>query len=146
VWYEKNTTKDCLFPETAFKDFTTGLPLSWTLALLLKLNLVMILLISFLHNFAFNAGTFYLALYFQARPLPFSGISVITVIQQAVNGSTPFNAGLDMLPYSLGSSLASMPVAWFINTWQFKTGDTTGQNLVTTVGLLLSTLGFGGNY
>ncbi|KAF8703973.1 hypothetical protein AX14_014052 [Amanita brunnescens Koide BX004] len=113
VWYEKNTTKDCLFPETAFKDFTT----------------VMILLISFLHNFAFNAGTFYLALYFQA-----------------VNGSTPFNAGLNMLPYSLGSSLASMPVAWFINTWQFKTGDTTGQNLVTTVGLLLSTLGFGGNY
>jgi len=110
VLYEKNTTRDCLFPETAFNDTTT----------------VMILLITFLHNFAFNAGTFYLALYYQA-----------------VNGSTPFDAGLKMLPYSLGSSLASMPAAWFINTWQFKTGDTAGQNLVTSLGLLLSTLGFG---
>jgi hypothetical protein len=106
----------------------------------------MILLISFLHNFAFNAGTFYLALYYQARYLPSFGISVITVTQQAVNGSTPFDAGIKMLPYSLGSSLASMPVAWFINTWQLKTGDTTSQNIVTTLGLLLSTLGFGGNY
>lgn len=25
VWYEKKTTRDCLFPETAFKDFSTGL-------------------------------------------------------------------------------------------------------------------------
>lgn len=113
----------------------------------LKRILVMILLITFLHNFAFNAGTFYLALYYQARCLPFFGIPVMTdSIQQAVNGSTPFDAGLKMLPYSLGSSLASMPVAWFINTWQFKTGDTAGQNLVTSLGLLLSTLGFGGNH
>ena len=70
----------------------------------------------------------------------------MTVIQQAVNGSTPFDSGIKMLPYSLGSALASMPVAWFINTWQLKTGDTTSQNLVTSLGLLLSTLGFGGNY
>ncbi|KAK2462041.1 hypothetical protein APHAL10511_006504 [Amanita phalloides] len=110
VWYEKKTARDCLFPETTFKDLTT----------------VMILLISFLHNFAFNAGTFYLAIYYQAA-----------------NGSTPFHAGIKMLPYSLGSSLASMPAAWFINIWQLKTGDTSGQNLIITIGLLLSTLGFG---
>ncbi|KAF8640560.1 hypothetical protein AX17_000222 [Amanita inopinata Kibby_2008] len=108
--YEKYTTRDCLFPETTFKDLTT----------------IVILLISFLHNFAFNAGTFYLALYYQAA-----------------NGSTPFEAGLKMLPYSLGSSLASIPVAWFIGYWQKKAHDTAGQIWVIRIGLLLSTLGFG---
>ncbi|PFH49200.1 hypothetical protein AMATHDRAFT_5092 [Amanita thiersii Skay4041] len=108
--YEKYTTRDCLFPETTFKDITT----------------IVILLISFLHNFAFNAGTFYLALYFQAA-----------------TGSPPFEAGLKMLPYSLGSSLASIPAAWFIGFWQKKTHDTSGQRLVIIFGLLISTLGFG---
>ncbi|KAF8624801.1 hypothetical protein AX15_005690 [Amanita polypyramis BW_CC] len=110
VWYEKYTSRDCLFPETVFTDLTT----------------IAILIICFLHNFAFNAGTFYLALYYQAA-----------------TGSTPFDAGLKMLPYSLGSSLASMPVAWFINLWQARTRDTSGQNIVISTGLLLSTLGFG---
>lgn len=109
-WYEKVTTRDRLFPDTTFKDLTT----------------IAVLLISFLHNFAFNAGTFYLALFYQAA-----------------NDSTPFEAGLRMLPYSLGSSLASMPVAWFINLYQNKTQDTFGQNLVITLGLLISTAGFG---
>lgn len=36
---------------------------------ILILNLtVLILIITFLHNFAFNAGTFYLALYYQVGP------------------------------------------------------------------------------
>jgi hypothetical protein len=48
-----------------------------------------------------------------------------------------------MLPYSLGSSLASMPAAWFIGYWQGRKNDTSGQNLAISVGLLLSTLGFG---
>ncbi|KAF9056658.1 amino acid permease ScVBA-like protein [Panaeolus papilionaceus] len=108
--YERFTTRDCLFPKTAFSDLTTAI----------------ILIVSFLHNFAFNAGTFYLALYYQAA-----------------NGSTPLEAGIKMLPYSLGASLASMPVAWFIGYWQKRTNDTTGQNWMISFGLFISTLGFG---
>lgn len=62
---------------------------------------------------------------------------------QAVNGSTPLEAGIQMLPYSLGSSLASMPAAWLIGYWQKRTGDTTGQKWVITTGLLIATVGFG---
>lgn len=62
---------------------------------------------------------------------------------QAANGSTPLESGLKVLPYSLGSSLASMPVAWFIGFWQRRTQDTTGQNLMISIGLLISTFGFG---
>lgn len=35
--------------------------------------LVIILVVTFLHNFAFNSGTFYLALYFQVRLLRWGG-------------------------------------------------------------------------
>ncbi|KAJ2920214.1 hypothetical protein MD484_g87, partial [Candolleomyces efflorescens] len=91
-----------------------------------NLTAVIILVISFLHNFAFNAGTFYLALYYQAA-----------------NGSTPLEAGMKMLPYSLGSSLASMPAAWFINVWQQRKHNTSGQKFVIALGLFVSTVGFG---
>ncbi|KAL4069436.1 major facilitator superfamily domain-containing protein [Scleroderma citrinum] len=109
-FYEMHTKRDALFPPAAFRSFTV----------------VIILVVTFLHNLAFNSGTFYLALYFQA-----------------VNGSTPLDAGIQMLPYSLGSSLASVPAAWFIGYLQTKTGDTTGQKWIITVGLLISTIGFG---
>lgn len=109
-FYETYTSKDRLFPQRIFRDTTTAA----------------ILLISFFHNFAFNAGTFYLALFYQAA-----------------EGSTPAESGLKILPYSLGSSLASMPAAWFIGYWQKRTCDTSGQNIVISIGLLISTLGFG---
>jgi len=109
-FYEVHTSRDALFPPVAFRSLTV----------------VCVLVITFLHNLAFNAGTFYLALYFQA-----------------VNGSTPLEAGIQMLPYSLGSSLASMPAAWLIGYWQKRTGDTTGQKWVITTGLLIATVGFG---
>ncbi|PPQ90416.1 hypothetical protein CVT25_014934 [Psilocybe cyanescens] len=109
-YYEKHTTRDSLFPQTTFRDFTT----------------IGILIISFSHNVAFTAGTFYLALFYQAA-----------------HGSTPLQSGLKLLPYSLGSSLASMPVAWFISYWQHRTHDTSGQNRVISIGLAISTLGFG---
>jgi hypothetical protein len=48
-----------------------------------------------------------------------------------------------MLPYSLGSSLASMPAAWFIGYWQKRTNDTSGQKWIIATGLLISTIGFG---
>ncbi|KAF8887970.1 major facilitator superfamily domain-containing protein [Gymnopilus junonius] len=109
-FYEKHTTRDRLFPHTVFANTTT----------------IIILLISFFHNVAFTAGTFYLALFFQAA-----------------HGSSPLRSGLELLPYSLGSSLSSMPVAWFIGYWQRRTHDTSGQNWMISIGLLISTLGFG---
>ncbi|GAW04732.1 amino acid permease -like protein [Lentinula edodes] len=108
--YEANTTRDSLFPPTMFKNITA----------------VTILVIVFLHNFAFNAGTFYLALFYQAA-----------------DGYSPLEAGVQMLPYSLGASLASMPTAWFISWWQKRRRDTSGQNLVISIGFLISALGFG---
>jgi hypothetical protein len=56
---------------------------------------------------------------------------------------TPLQAGVQMLPYSLGSSLASMPAAWFIGFWQQRKNDTSGQKWTIVGGLLVSTLGFG---
>ncbi|KAJ7102269.1 major facilitator superfamily domain-containing protein [Mycena belliarum] len=108
--YETRTKRDCLFPKATFSDRRT----------------VVVLVITFFHNVCFNAGTFYLALYFQAA-----------------NGLSPLQAGFKLLPYSLGSSVASMPAAWFMSYWQQRTNSTRGQNLVVTVGLLIATLGFG---
>jgi hypothetical protein len=36
-----------------------------------------------------------------------------------------------------------MPAAWFINAWQQRTRDTSGQKWVTLAGLLIATVGFG---
>ncbi|KAH9947709.1 amino acid permease ScVBA-like protein [Amylocystis lapponica] len=108
--YEVRTKRDALFPPIMFKDLT----------------IVIILIIVFLHNFAFNAGTFYLALFFQT-----------------VDGRSPLEAGVTLMPYSLGSALASMPCAWFIGYWQRRRSDTSGQKLMICAGLFVSTLGFG---
>ncbi|KAG5733052.1 hypothetical protein E4T56_gene3559 [Termitomyces sp. T112] len=109
-FYEARTSRQCLFPPSMFKNRTA----------------VTILFVTFLHNFSFTAGTFYLALYFQAA-----------------NGCSPLQAGIKVLPYALGSSLASMPAAWFIGCWQRRTKNTSGQNLIISIGLATSTLGFG---
>jgi hypothetical protein len=49
--YEVRTTRDALFPQAIFSNF----------------NIIILLAVSLLHNVAFNAGTFYLALYYQVR-------------------------------------------------------------------------------
>ncbi|EKM60834.1 uncharacterized protein PHACADRAFT_83878, partial [Phanerochaete carnosa HHB-10118-sp] len=108
--YEVRTKRDALFPRTAFVDRTT----------------IIILAINFLHNLCFNAGTFYLALYFQS-----------------VESLKPVIAGLHMLPYSLGSSVASLPVAWYISWQQKRTGGISAQKLMISTGLCLAALGFG---
>ncbi|KAI8995388.1 amino acid permease ScVBA-like protein [Trametes punicea] len=110
AFYEVRTKRDALFPPLAFKDRTIVITLATT----------------FLHNFAFNAGTYYLALYFQA-----------------VNGLSPLEAGMTMLPYSLGSSLASMPTAWLIGYWAKRRCDTACQKWLICAGLALSSVGFG---
>ncbi|KZT06339.1 amino acid permease ScVBA-like protein [Laetiporus sulphureus 93-53] len=108
--YEVRTTRDALFPRVIFTDFT----------------ILIVLVVIFLHNFAFNAGTYYLALFYQA-----------------VDGLTPLQAGVKMLPYSLGASLASMPAAWFIGYWQDRHPDISGQKITICLGLSISAAGFG---
>jgi hypothetical protein len=79
---------------------------------------------------------------------------------KSVKGLKPVVAGLCMLPYSLGSSIASMPgkyysmeiidlpdwyvtAAWYISYRQKKKADTSGQKFIVCVGLSVATLGFG---
>ncbi|XP_006454745.1 hypothetical protein AGABI2DRAFT_114487 [Agaricus bisporus var. bisporus H97] len=95
-------------------------------AMFTNITSVIILIVTFLHQVTFTSGTFYLALFYQAA-----------------TGSSPLQAGVKMLPYSLGSSLASMPAAWAIGWWQRKTNDTRGQKWIIAIGLLISTIGFG---
>lgn len=110
VLYEFYTTRVAILPKVLFSSRTE----------------VIILIITFFHNVAFNAGTFYLALFFQA-----------------VLGIGPLLCGVLMLPYSLGSALASIPVALFNDYYSKKTKDTRCYKIVVIVGLGLSTLGFG---
>lgn len=65
--FEKYTTRECLFSASTFTDPTASLSLSahHYFHLLTSHPVVIILVVNFLHNFAFNAGTFYLALLFQ---------------------------------------------------------------------------------
>ncbi|KAH9003979.1 amino acid permease ScVBA-like protein [Lactarius hatsudake] len=89
-------------------------------------NIIILLIVSLLHSVAFNTGTFYLALYFQT-----------------VNASiTKLRAATMVLPYSLGSSLASMPVAWLLAAIQKRTHNTVGQKWVISTGLFIATTGF----
>ncbi|QRV86340.1 major facilitator superfamily transporter [Ceratobasidium sp. AG-Ba] len=78
-----------------------------------------ILAFSFFQTMAFNAGTFYLALYYQA-----------------VHGSSALLAGLELLPYTLGSSLVSL-IGFYV------TEKTKAHNAVIRVGLAIMATGFG---
>ena len=66
-FYEKHTNRDALFPSRMLNNVTVGELLYDGINRhhLLTLSSGTILIISFLHNFAFNAGTFFLALYYQ---------------------------------------------------------------------------------
>jgi hypothetical protein len=89
-------------------------------------TVVNVLVISILHNFAFNAGTYFIPVYYQA-----------------VGGASPFTAGMRVLPFSLGSALASVPIAQFIS---FRTGPAwIDRSLKISIGLgmALATIGYG---
>jgi hypothetical protein len=89
-------------------------------------TIVNVLAISILHNFAFNAGTYFIPVYYQA-----------------VDGDTPFRAGMRVLPFSLGSALASVPVAQFIS---FRTGPAwinRSLKISICLGMALATIGYG---
>ncbi|KAI0296148.1 major facilitator superfamily [Russula brevipes] len=108
--HEVHTARDALFPRIIFSNF----------------NIIILLVVSLLHNVAFNTGTFYLALYYQTVD-----VSISTL-----------RAGVMLLPYSLGSSLASIPVAWLLGTLQRRVHSTVGQKWVISVGLFIATAGF----
>ena len=55
----------------------------------------------------------------------------------------PFFAGIATLPYSLGSTLISIPAAWFLGFWQIKRGNMSGQKWISFAGLIMSAVGFG---
>jgi hypothetical protein len=65
---------------------------------------------------------------------------------QAANGYSALEAGMRVLPYSLGSSLASIPAAWLIGYLQGIFKDTRGQNFIISAGLMISALGFGKHF
>lgn len=64
-------------------------------------------------------------------------------LYQAVNGMTPFSAGIASLPYSLGSTLASIPAAWFVGFWQIRRGNMIAQKWISFGGLIIGGVGFG---
>lgn len=89
-------------------------------------TIVNVLVISILHNFAFNAGTYFIPVYYQA-----------------VDGTSPFIAGMRVLPFSLGSALASVPVAQFIS---FRTGPAwidRSLKISICIGMAVATVGYG---
>lgn len=70
--YEAYTTRDSLFPPSMFKNLTASMSLpssGYCYSRLILWTPVTILVIAFLHNFVFNAGTFYLALFYQVNSL-----------------------------------------------------------------------------
>ena len=65
-------------------------------------------------------------------------------MSQTVNVSiSDVRGGVMLLPYSLGSSLASMPVAWLLGAIQRRTHSTVGQKWIISAGLFIATTGFG---
>ncbi|EJU01128.1 MFS general substrate transporter, partial [Dacryopinax primogenitus] len=99
---EAFTARDAVLPSKLFRSREPALLLAMT----------------YLHNFAFTAGTFYLALYYQA-----------------VDGSSALMSGILMLPYSLGSCLVSLPAG--------RWGEAIGLRRVYWAGFTFATIGFG---
>lgn len=89
-------------------------------------TIVNVLVISILHNFAFNAGTYFIPVYYQA-----------------VDGSSPFIAGMRVLPFSLGSAFASVPVAQFIGFRIDPAWIDRSLKISICVGMALATIGYG---
>ena len=92
-FHEKHTSKECLFPPTTLHNLSTGylLPIIFHGSLSERL-LGVILIITFLHNFAFSAGTFYLALFFQVRPwLHVINICLAYIINRQLLELRPWN-------------------------------------------------------
>lgn len=76
--YEVRTRREALFPVTVFTDPTTSKSISSSiLTRSAQAQIVIILVVTFLHNIAFNAGTFYLALYYQVSAVHCATVSYL---------------------------------------------------------------------
>ncbi|KAG8857156.1 hypothetical protein FRB91_011701 [Serendipita sp. 411] len=91
-----------------------------------NLTVVTILIISILHNFAFTAGTYYIPLYYQA-----------------LHGTSPLVAGMQVLPFSLGAALITIPTAWFISWREGQQWIDKTLKISIALGLTFSTVGYG---
>ena len=89
-------------------------------------TVVNVLVISILHNFAFNAGTYFIPVYYQV-----------------VDGASPFKAGMRVLPFSLGSALASVPAAQFISFRTDVAWIDRSLKISIGLGMALATIGYG---
>lgn len=91
-----------------------------------QLTVVSTLAISILHNFAFTAGTYYIPLYYQA-----------------LHGTSPLVAGMQVLPFSLGAALVTIPTAWLISWRKGQHWIDRTLKLAMVTGLLFSVIGYG---
>lgn len=91
-----------------------------------QLTVVNILVISILHNFAFTAGTYYIPLYYQA-----------------LHGTSPLVAGMQVLPFSLGAALATIPTSQFISWRSGQQWNNMTLKISIALGLALSAVGYG---
>jgi len=115
-YHEKHTSKECLFPPTTFNDLSTGYLLHFIFKSLSEYYLVVILSITFLHNFAFNAGTFYLALFYQVRLL---GCVLLIRLAHDIDRRL-----LDHHPLNPGSKFYLTPLGrpWHLCRWLGSSG------------------------
>ena len=91
-----------------------------------QLAVVNVLVISILHNFAFTAGTYYIPLYYQA-----------------LHGTSPLIAGMQVLPFSLGAALATIPTSRFISWRTGQQWTNLTLKISIALGLSLSAVGYG---
>ncbi|KAI0003723.1 major facilitator superfamily domain-containing protein [Russula compacta] len=112
--HEVQTTRDALFPQAIFKNF----------------NISTSTIPSLCSAFSDETPSYYPCCQFPSQ-------------RRTVNLSfSNFHAAVMLLPYSLGSSLASMPVAWLLGAIQRRAHSTVGQKRVISAGLFIATTGF----
>ena len=144
VVYEIRTPRVAVLPSALFRSRTEGKLCLIQYRIHLTEWTVIILIASFFHNVAFNAGTFYLALYYQVCFITMHAYHIIdTYLSQAALGVGPLLCGVLMLPYSLGGALASVPIALFNDYLSRKTRNTGCYKYVIITGLAVATIGFG---
>lgn len=125
--HEKHTSRECLFPPTTLNNLSTGSFLPFLFSRVPSdILLAVILIITFLHNFAFSAGTFYLALFFQVRPwLYVINICLAHIINRQL---------LELRPWNPESKVYLTPLGrpWHLCRWLGSLG-TGNDGLMTQV-------------
>lgn len=91
-----------------------------------QFTVINILVISILHNFAFTAGTYYIPLYYQA-----------------LHGTSPLVSGMQVLPFSLGAALVTIPASWFISWRSGHAWTNLTLKISIVLGLALAAVGYG---